>query len=297
MRDLLDAPEPEWRRNGPRSRPRAGAPGCWPSRTRTGSGRAARSCPRGFGWSEWEARASRGPRPPWSLTQLREFGLDPASDRAAGRRADRRQLALGPRRPAVLGGRGRGVHQRPHRRRRRVLRGRRLAHRRAARGRAPGRRRLELRARARLGPLVVRQHDQRARRAARVRARHRRHARVRSRRAARARSTCSNATCSAVSARVSPPTSGSSPSCTRTAGTTTCCGRSTISAPPRAARRPTRASTRRSSTCAPAARDDGTWALDRTLPGRVWFDVDDGPGRPSRWVTLRAMRVLKWHRG
>ena len=43
--------------------------------------------------------------------------------------------------------------------------------------------------------------------------------------------------------------------------------------------------------------DDGTWLLDWTLPGRVWFDVDDGPGRPSRWVTLRAMRVLGWWDG
>jgi hypothetical protein len=40
--------------------------------------------------------------------------------------------------------------------------------------------------------------------------------------------------------------------------------------------------------------DDGTWHLDRSLPGRVWFDVNDGAGRPSRWVTLRAMRVLRW---
>jgi hypothetical protein len=40
--------------------------------------------------------------------------------------------------------------------------------------------------------------------------------------------------------------------------------------------------------------EDGTWPLDWSLPGRVWFEVDDGPGRPSRWVTLRAMRVLKW---
>ncbi len=39
---------------------------------------------------------------------------------------------------------------------------------------------------------------------------------------------------------------------------------------------------------------DGTWLLDRSLPGRVWFDMDDGPGKPSRWVTLRAMRVLRW---
>ncbi|WGF88274.1 squalene cyclase [Marinivivus vitaminiproducens] len=41
-------------------------------------------------------------------------------------------------------------------------------------------------------------------------------------------------------------------------------------------------------------RDDGTWPLDWRLAGRVWFETDDGPGRPSRWVTLRAMRVLRW---
>jgi hypothetical protein len=39
---------------------------------------------------------------------------------------------------------------------------------------------------------------------------------------------------------------------------------------------------------------DGSWALDRSLPGRVWFELDDGPGQPSRWVTLRAKRVLRW---
>lgn len=40
--------------------------------------------------------------------------------------------------------------------------------------------------------------------------------------------------------------------------------------------------------------EDGTWPLDWNPPGRVWFDVDDGEGEPSRWVTLRAMRVLRW---
>lgn len=40
--------------------------------------------------------------------------------------------------------------------------------------------------------------------------------------------------------------------------------------------------------------EDGTWILDRNLPGRFWFDVNDGEGKPSRWVTLRAMRVLNW---
>jgi hypothetical protein len=39
---------------------------------------------------------------------------------------------------------------------------------------------------------------------------------------------------------------------------------------------------------------DGAWPLDTTLSGRIWFEIDEGPGRPSRWVTLRAMRVLRW---
>jgi hypothetical protein len=40
--------------------------------------------------------------------------------------------------------------------------------------------------------------------------------------------------------------------------------------------------------------EDGTWPLDWSPRGRAWFEVDDGPGKPSRWVTLRAMRVLRW---
>jgi hypothetical protein len=39
---------------------------------------------------------------------------------------------------------------------------------------------------------------------------------------------------------------------------------------------------------------DGAWPLDWRLPGRVWFELEEGEGRPSRWVTLRAMRVVKW---
>lgn len=39
---------------------------------------------------------------------------------------------------------------------------------------------------------------------------------------------------------------------------------------------------------------DGTWQLDRALKGRSWFDINDGVGKPSKWVTLRALRVLKW---
>lgn len=41
----------------------------------------------------------------------------------------------------------------------------------------------------------------------------------------------------------------------------------------------------------------GVWAMDWKPAGRVWFDMDEGPGRPSRWITLRALRVLKWWDG
>ena len=39
---------------------------------------------------------------------------------------------------------------------------------------------------------------------------------------------------------------------------------------------------------------DGTWLLENTHPGKVHFPLEDGDGRPSRWNTLRAMRVLRW---
>lgn len=41
---------------------------------------------------------------------------------------------------------------------------------------------------------------------------------------------------------------------------------------------------------------DGTWPLDWSLRGRVWFEMEE-VGKPSRWITLRAMRVLKWWDG
>jgi hypothetical protein len=40
---------------------------------------------------------------------------------------------------------------------------------------------------------------------------------------------------------------------------------------------------------------DGTWLLENTYPGRVHFALEDGDGRPSRWNTLRALRVLRWY--
>ena len=40
---------------------------------------------------------------------------------------------------------------------------------------------------------------------------------------------------------------------------------------------------------------DGTWLLEDTHPGAVRFRMEDGDGRPSRWNTLRALRVLDWY--
>jgi hypothetical protein len=42
---------------------------------------------------------------------------------------------------------------------------------------------------------------------------------------------------------------------------------------------------------------DGTWLLENTHPGEAQFEFEDGDGRPSRWNTLRALRVLAWYDG
>jgi hypothetical protein len=42
-------------------------------------------------------------------------------------------------------------------------------------------------------------------------------------------------------------------------------------------------------------RPDGTWALENTHRGAVHFTMEDGDGAPSRWNTLRALRVLAWY--
>jgi hypothetical protein len=42
---------------------------------------------------------------------------------------------------------------------------------------------------------------------------------------------------------------------------------------------------------------DGRWLLDQIHPGRVHFDLEGGVGTPSRWNTLRALRVLMWWDG
>jgi len=39
---------------------------------------------------------------------------------------------------------------------------------------------------------------------------------------------------------------------------------------------------------------DGRWLLEHTHPGEQHLVLEDGDGRPSRWNTLRALRVLRW---
>src|SRR5690606_9442477 len=44
-------------------------------------------------------------------------------------------------------------------------------------------------------------------------------------------------------------------------------------------------------------RKDGRWPLQNRHAGREHFEMEEGPGKPSRWNTLRALRVLAWYRG
>ncbi len=39
----------------------------------------------------------------------------------------------------------------------------------------------------------------------------------------------------------------------------------------------------------------GRWPLENPHAGEVHFELEDGAGTPSRWNTLRALRVLDWH--
>jgi hypothetical protein len=40
---------------------------------------------------------------------------------------------------------------------------------------------------------------------------------------------------------------------------------------------------------------DGRWPLEHQHPGTMPVEMDEGEGRPSRWNTLRALRVLDWY--
>jgi len=41
--------------------------------------------------------------------------------------------------------------------------------------------------------------------------------------------------------------------------------------------------------------EQGRWPLETRYPGKMPVETDDGEGRPSRWNTLRALRVLRWY--
>jgi hypothetical protein len=40
---------------------------------------------------------------------------------------------------------------------------------------------------------------------------------------------------------------------------------------------------------------DGYWPLEVRYPGDMPLEIDEDVGQPSRWMTLRAMRVLRWY--
>jgi hypothetical protein len=45
-----------------------------------------------------------------------------------------------------------------------------------------------------------------------------------------------------------------------------------------------------------AKRDgEGRWPLETRYPGAMPVEIDEGEGRPSRWNTLRAFRMLDWY--
>ena len=41
--------------------------------------------------------------------------------------------------------------------------------------------------------------------------------------------------------------------------------------------------------------DEGRWPVETRYPGKMPVETDEGEGRPSRWNTLRALRVLDWY--
>jgi hypothetical protein len=42
---------------------------------------------------------------------------------------------------------------------------------------------------------------------------------------------------------------------------------------------------------------DGRWPLENPHPGKMAVDLSEEDGKPSRWNTLRALRVLEWYAG
>jgi hypothetical protein len=42
---------------------------------------------------------------------------------------------------------------------------------------------------------------------------------------------------------------------------------------------------------------EGRWRLDVQYPGQMLVEINEGESEPSRWITLRALRVLNWYSG
>ncbi|CAN5446009.1 hypothetical protein BH09CHL1_BH09CHL1_24970 [soil metagenome] len=42
---------------------------------------------------------------------------------------------------------------------------------------------------------------------------------------------------------------------------------------------------------------NGRWPLETVFPGVMLVEIDAGEGQPSKWNTLRALRVLHWYEG
>jgi hypothetical protein len=40
---------------------------------------------------------------------------------------------------------------------------------------------------------------------------------------------------------------------------------------------------------------NGRWLLETRYPGEMPVEIDEGEGKPNRWITLRALRVLSWY--
>ena len=82
-------------------------------------------------------------------------------------------------------------------------------------------------------------------------------------------------------------------SLSRPGGTTTCCARSSICAAP--ASLPTSVWPRRIELVKSKRDGDGRWPLETRYPGMMPVQLDENEGGPSRWNTLRALRVLNWY--
>ena len=39
---------------------------------------------------------------------------------------------------------------------------------------------------------------------------------------------------------------------------------------------------------------DGRWSLEHAYHDRLLVDFGEAEGQPSRWITLRALRILRW---